>query len=312
MKNSNKNITNQNNFIVYIHIRPDTNEPFYVGMGVVGRDLHLAGRNNFWKNIVNKNKGKFESKILFGGLSEEEALIKEREVELYLKDQGYKLTNIIECGIKGRPAGLNHSEETKRKISEGLKGHISPNKGKKQSKETCDKKSKSMLGKKVRLGIKDSEETRKKKSEAFKKRDIDWEARNKKASKKLKGQKRSEETKIKMSKSHIGKLKSEEHCNNISKGKLGKSLGPKSEEHKKKLSDSLKKREYKQEWKDKLSEVKKGKGVKPILQFDKNGNFIREWNSIKEALENVGGDIYGCLNGKIKYASKSIWEYKNI
>ena len=42
------------NFIVYIHIRPDTNEPFYVGMGVIGRDLHLAGRNNFWKNIVNK------------------------------------------------------------------------------------------------------------------------------------------------------------------------------------------------------------------------------------------------------------------
>lgn len=315
MKNLNENITNQNNFIVYIHIRPDINEPFYVGMGVIGRDLHLAGRNNFWKNIVNKNKGKFESKVLFEGLTEEEALIKEREVELHLKDQGYKLTNIIECGIKGRPAGLNHSEETIQKMSDFWKKYYienpSPKKGIKMSKESSLKKSKVMMGKKVRLGIKDSDETRKKKSEAFKGRDIDWESRNKKASEKLKGQKRSEETKKQMSESHKGKNHSEEHRNNISKGKLGKSLGPKSEEHKKKLSDSLKKREYKQEWKDKLSEVKKGKGVKPILQYDKQGNFIKEWNSIKEALECIGGNIHGCLNGKIKYAAKSIWKYKN-
>jgi hypothetical protein len=283
MKNLNKNITKikqNNNFIVYIHIRPDINEPFYVGMGVAGRDLHLAGRNNFWKNIINKNNGKFISKILFDDLDEKEALIKEREVELYLRDQGYKLTNIIECGIKGRPAGLNHSEETIKKMSDFWKNYYienpSPKKGIKMSKESSEKKSKSMKGKKVRLGIKDSEET-----------------------------------KGKISKSHIGKSKSKEHCNNISKGKLGKSLGPKSEEHKKKLSDSLKKREYKQEWKDKLSEVKKGKGVKPILQFDKQGNFIKEWSSIKEALENVGGDIHGCLNGRIKYSSKSIWKYKN-
>jgi hypothetical protein len=314
MKNLNKNITRKNqnnNFIVYIHIRPDIHEPFYVGKGVPGREIRTCGRNQHWKNIVNKNNSIFESKILFKGLNEGEALLKEREIELDLKNKGYILTNIIECGIKAGTTGMKHSEESKRKISEGLKGHISPNKGKKQSKETCDKKSKSMLGKKVRLGIKDSEETRKKKSEAFKKRNIDWESRNKKASEKLKGQKRSEETKEKISKSHIGKSKSKEHCNSISKGKLGKSLGPKSEEHKKKLSDSLKKREYKQEWKDKLSEVKKGKGVKPILQFDKQGNFIKEWSSIKEALENVGGDIHGCLNGRIKYSSKSIWKYKN-
>ena len=38
------------------------------------------------------------------------------------------------------------NKESKRKISEGLKGHISPNKGKKMSKESCEKKSKSMMG----------------------------------------------------------------------------------------------------------------------------------------------------------------------
>jgi hypothetical protein len=183
MKNLNKNITKRkqnNNFIVYIHIRPDINEPFYIGKGVPGREIRTCGRNQHWKNIVNKNNGVFESKILFEGLSEEEALLKEREIELDLKNKGYILTNIIECGVKAGTTGMKHSEESKRKISEGLKGHVSPNKGKKQSKETCDKKSKSMLGKKVRLGVKDSDETRKKKSEAFKGRIYSEESKQKK------------------------------------------------------------------------------------------------------------------------------------
>ena len=148
-KNLNKNITKikqNNNFIVYIHIRPDINEPFYVGKGIPGREIRTCGRNQYWHNIVNKNNGVFKSKILFEGLSEEEALLKEREIELELQNKGYILANIIECGVKAGTTGMKHSEESKRKISERLKGHISPNKGKKQSKETCDKKSKSMMG----------------------------------------------------------------------------------------------------------------------------------------------------------------------
>ena len=90
MKNSNKNITKikqNNNFIVYIHIRPDINEPFYVGKGIPKRDRSKYGRNQHWHNIVNKNNGIFESKILFEGLSEEEALLKEIELEKELKNQ---------------------------------------------------------------------------------------------------------------------------------------------------------------------------------------------------------------------------------
>lgn len=149
MKNLNKNITRKkqnNNFIVYIHIRPDINEPFYVGKGIPKRDKSKYGRNQYWHNIVNKNNGVFESKILFEGLSEEEALLKEREIELDLRNKGYILANIAECGVKAGTTGMKHSEESKRKISEGLKGHISPNKGKKMSKESCEKKSKSMMG----------------------------------------------------------------------------------------------------------------------------------------------------------------------
>jgi hypothetical protein len=146
MKNSNENITNQNNFIVYIHIRSDINEPFYVGKGVPGREIRTCGRNQYWHNIVNKNNGIFESKILFEGLTEDEALLKEREIELELRNKGYILTNIAECGVKAGTTGMKHSEESKRKISEGLKGHVSPNKGKKMSKESSEKKSKSMMG----------------------------------------------------------------------------------------------------------------------------------------------------------------------
>lgn len=150
MKNSNENITNQNNFIVYIHVRPDTNEPFYVGKGVPGREIRLCGRNQHWKNIVNKNKGKFEFEILFEGLTEEEALKKEREVELDLKNKGYNLVNIIECGVKAGTTGMKHSEKTKNKQSKFWKQYYidnpSPKKGIKMSEESSLKKSKAMMG----------------------------------------------------------------------------------------------------------------------------------------------------------------------
>jgi hypothetical protein len=173
-----------NKFIVYTHIRPDTNEPFYVGKGVPGREIRTCGRNQYWHNIVNKNNGIFESKILFEGLNEGEALLKEREIELDLKNKGYILTNIIECGVKAGTTGMKHSEESKQKMSNGLKQYYNenpnPKKGIKMSKESCEKKSKSMLGKKVKLGIKESDETRKKKSDAFKGRIYSEESKQKK------------------------------------------------------------------------------------------------------------------------------------
>jgi len=153
MKNLNKNITKRkqnNNFIVYIHIRPDINEPFYVGKGISKRDRSKYGRNQYWHNIVNKNNGIFESKILFEGLSENEALLKEREIELDLRNKGYILANIAECGVKAGTTGMKHSKESKHKMSEYWKQYYnenpSPKKGIKMSKESSEKKSKSMMG----------------------------------------------------------------------------------------------------------------------------------------------------------------------
>ncbi len=168
------------NFIVYIHIRPDINEPFYVGKGIPKRDKSKYGRNRYWHNIVNKNNGKFESKILFENLTEEQALLKEREIELDLRSKGYTLTNIVECGVKGGMTNRNHSNESKRKMSEKLKGHISKRKGIKMSIESSLKKSQAMKGQRVRLGIKDSEETKRRKSKAFKGRIYSEESKQKK------------------------------------------------------------------------------------------------------------------------------------
>jgi hypothetical protein len=121
-----------NIFYTYIHIRPDTNEPFYVGKGKGNRHKTKSGRNQYWHNIVNKNNGIFESKILFEGLTEKEALLKETEIEKELKEKGYNLVNLAETGNSG-PVGVSRTEEHKQSLSNATKNRISPNKGKKHS-----------------------------------------------------------------------------------------------------------------------------------------------------------------------------------
>ena len=50
---------------------------------------------------------------------------------------------------------------------------------------------------------------------------------------------------------------------------------------------------------------------KPILQYDLDNNFIKEWISRTEAKKWLGpGDISGCLLGKQKQAGGFIWKYK--
>lgn len=52
----------------------------------------------------------------------------------------------------------------------------------------------------------------------------------------------------------------------------------------------------------------------PILQFDLEGNFIREWSSQKEAtifLSKTGDGIGACCRGKQKTAYGYVWKFKN-
>ena len=117
-----------------------------------------------------------------------------------------------------------------------------------------------------------------------------------KISKALKGTKQKEETIIKRS----IKAKGRKHST-FKKGKNhGNYCKPKSLEHSKKIS-----------------ECKEGKNrpfmYKPILQYDLEGNFIKEWSNINEAIIKTNSKgISNNLTGRNKSAGGFIWKYKNI
>jgi group I intron endonuclease len=95
----------------------------------------------------------------------------------------------------------------------------------------------------------------------------------------LYGKKHSEQTKKKMSEAQKGE-------NNHM---YGKTL---SEEHKKKMSKALK---------------------KPIIQYTKDGEFIKEWPSLSDAAKSLGihnGCISSACTGKRKSAGGFLWKYK--
>lgn len=113
-------------------------------------------------------------------------------------------------------------------------------------------------------------------------------------------------------------------------GHLGCSWIP-SNETKELWSKQRKGRKLTKEWKDKISESTKGrklsrdvieKGVaaskkvcsKPVLQFSMNGEFIKEWPSMKEAARALGisspRDIKRCCIGERKSRAGFIWKLK--
>lgn len=59
----------------------------------------------------------------------------------------------------------------------------------------------------------------------------------------------------------------------------------------------------------------KGNRAKPICQYDREGNYIQEFNSTVDAADNLGNksyapDITNCCRGKLKTAKGYIWTYK--
>jgi hypothetical protein len=98
-----------------------------------------------------------------------------------------------------------------------------------------------------------------------------------------------------------GYTHTEEWKRQQSERQLGKKKKPLSQEAKEKLSKSLTGREV--TW------------GKPILQFDKQGNFIKEWPSAKAAKTGTGAkNVFEVASGYKNYLYKSsggfIWKYK--
>jgi hypothetical protein len=104
---------------------------------------------------------------------------------------------------------------------------------------------------------------------------------------------------------------------------------PKSEEVKKKISKSLKGKPLTEETKKKMSESRMGHGwseetidklkksarkrMRPVMQYDLDGNFIKEWGGFAEIVDELGlqkSGIYACCNNKINKSQGFIWKYK--
>lgn len=163
-------------------------------------------------------------------------------------------------------------------LTEGGKGWFgdgrpSPSLGRKASPETIDKLIKSHTGKKQ------SQETIDKRKQTIKESGVS--CANKNPNTWWMGKHIGDATKQKLREANLGKKYSDE----INKKKGRKGDRP-----------SLK---YRRE--------------KPILQFDLNGNFIKEWEYIKQASDELSINyrlLRHCLKNKEKIFANFIWEYK--
>ncbi len=111
------------NICVYQHIRLDTNEIFYIGIGKLTRafDKHKNRRSKHWFRIVNKHNYKVE--ILYENLTWKEAC----NIEINLIKQYGRLdlgTGLLINHTDGGEGtrGIIQSKEHKLKRSQALKG----------------------------------------------------------------------------------------------------------------------------------------------------------------------------------------------
>ena len=229
-------------YYLYRHIRLDKNEPFYIGIGSKQNRPHPHLKSEYrrafetnrkesyiWNNIIFKTE--YEVEILFE--SDDYEFIKQKEIE-FIK-------------LYGR---INRNTGCLANMTDGGDGFI----GYIPSKEKIEN------FKKLMVGRKQSEETKKKRLES------------------RKGYIHSEETKLKISNSHKGKKTSKEHLEKLWKGQI--------------LANS-----------------------KPILQYDLDGNFIKEWQSATVAAKEINlhpTSIRHCVQGKTKTSGGYVWKSSQI
>ena len=149
-------------FYTYLHCRPN-GEPFYVGKGSKGaahkkrsHDLKFD-RNDYYRNVVTKYGEDNIGIFVFPCESEDHAFKDEIQQIAQLRNEGYALTNLT---IGGDGASGNiQSEKAKSLISQKNRGRklslqhklaiSNGNKNRIVSKETREKISKALMGRKV-------------------------------------------------------------------------------------------------------------------------------------------------------------------
>lgn len=114
---------------------------------------------------------------------------------------------------------------------------------------------------------------------------------------------------------NFGKHMSEETKRKLSAAKTGRPGKAISEENKKKLSEAAK-RPKSEEHRLKISKTLTGRKLlerrKTVIQYDKNGKFIKEWTGINEAESVLGiAHISECILRKRNYAGGFVWRLKS-
>lgn len=238
-------------YYVYRHIRPDTGQPFYIGVGkkyTKNFTIHTSEyrraftfdinhRSEYWTRIFEKNDKEIKVEILFESDNEREVLDKEIEfIKLYGRvDNNTGILCNLTDGGEGTQGHIP-TEEHRRKISEANKNRI-------WTPEALANASLSRLGKP--------------------------------------GHPMTEEHKQKMSKLHKGKVISEEYRAKISKTLMGRFAGAKNPVS------------------------------RTIIQLSLNDEFIKEWESIKQASEFYKiNNIGAVLAGDQKKCGGFKWKYK--
>lgn len=173
-------INSRSDFYVYVHLRADNMEPFYVGKGSADRAYRKNHRSKWWERTVNKYG--YIIKIVDNDLYEHEAFELEEFLIQELGRKDLKLGTLLNLtdggdGISGyrftpeQRVNLSNSHKGERSHNFGKKGLDSPLYGKRQSKETIEKRRLKLIGRKrnddlkmqasIRmLGVKLSQDTR--------------------------------------------------------------------------------------------------------------------------------------------------------
>lgn len=131
------------------------------------------------------------------------------------------------------------------------------------------------------------------------------------------GKNHSIKTKNKMSEAHKGKVLSKETKEKLRDLNLGKKI---SQETKKKISKALKGKYTKEKnsmWGKSMSQDVKNKLIevnnKKIVQYNKNGDFIKKWGSISECAKTLNLDnssITKVCRGKLKTTGNFTFKYE--
>jgi len=136
----------------------------------------------------------------------------------------------------------------------------------------------------------------------------------------LLGGKFTKESKEKMSIKHLGKKLSSDHIKKLTESNARHWLGKaRSSETKIKISLKHKGKKLSNDHKYKLSQSHKGQisaKRKPIVQYDKYGNYINEHHSLKDAANALGiksiTGISNVLTGRSRFCKGYVFKYKEV